>query len=256
MVLSEESLKVKYRKEPFSTLEIEKGCLLTPSAKQFIADKNIELVILENGEKRIEKNNKDFSSEKTNEIPETNLKDYKYTGINGEIYLEKPDYMTQIDGNTLIMKNNKRIIFRGKIESFLSELLLNTKEFELSGADSSLIKELQTLIKLVNNILVAESLDKALEDQNLLDGKTISVVQEIARNPKEYLGKAHLLEISLENDITIHKLNRLKALARELETYAVEYFVREDKILRKDLLKAFNALSSAIYIMILKINKN
>ena len=36
MVLSEDILKIKYRKEPFDTFEVEKGTLLTPSAKQFL----------------------------------------------------------------------------------------------------------------------------------------------------------------------------------------------------------------------------
>lgn len=45
MVLSEDILKIKYRKEPFDVFEIEKGTLLTPSAKQFLNEKGIELVI-------------------------------------------------------------------------------------------------------------------------------------------------------------------------------------------------------------------
>ena len=45
MVLSEDILKIKYRKKPFDVFEIEKGTLLTPSAKQFLNEKGIELVI-------------------------------------------------------------------------------------------------------------------------------------------------------------------------------------------------------------------
>lgn len=47
MVLSEDILKIKYRKESFDVFEIEKGTLLTPSAKQFLNEKGIELVIKE-----------------------------------------------------------------------------------------------------------------------------------------------------------------------------------------------------------------
>ena len=39
MVLSEDILKIKYRKEAFDVFEIEKGTLLTPSAKQFLNEK-------------------------------------------------------------------------------------------------------------------------------------------------------------------------------------------------------------------------
>jgi len=48
MVLSEDILKIKYRKEAFDVFEIEKGTLLTPSAKQFLNEKGIRLVINEN----------------------------------------------------------------------------------------------------------------------------------------------------------------------------------------------------------------
>lgn len=258
MVLSEEILKVKYRKEAFSTLEIEKGTLLTPSAKQFIADKGIELIIVEEGRKIVDKMQVDQnlnSSVENNENQNNVFEKYKYIGINGEIYLEKPDYMTQIEGNTLILKNNKKIIFRAKVETFLSELLFTAKDLEISLGNEKLISDMESLIKFVNNILISEALDKTLENQTLLDGKTLDMIQDIARNPKESLGRAHLLELTLKNDILIHKLNRLRAFARELETYAVDYFIQENRVFRKDLLQAFNVLSSAIYIIMLKADK-
>lgn len=257
MVLSEEILKVKYRKEPFSTFEIEKGTVLTPSAKQFIADKGIELIFVGEKIKKTEilNNDEKLNSSEKYEKQENYLERYKYTGVNGEFYLEKPDYMTPIEGNTLLLKSNKKIVFKAKVETFLSELLLVAKEFEISVENEKLIKDLESIIKFVNNILISESLDKAFEEQNLLDGKNLNLIQEIARNPKEYLGRGHLLELTLKSNIIVFKLNRLKALARELETFAVEYFVQGDKIYRKDLLHAFNVVSSAIYIMILKADK-
>ena len=257
MVLSEEILKVKYRKEPFSTFEIEKGTVLTPSAKQFIADKGIELVFVGEKIKKTEVLNSDekLNSSEKYEKQENYLERYKYTGANGEFYLEKPEYMTQIEGNTLILKSNKRIVFRAKVETFLSELLLAAKDFEIFNGSEKLTRDMESLIKFVSNILVAESLDKVLENQSLLDGKNLSTIEDAAHNPKEYLGRAHLLELSLKNDITVLKLNRLKALARELETFAVEYFVQGDRVFRKDLLHAFNILSSAIYIMMIKADK-
>lgn len=257
MVLSEEILKVKYRKEPFLVYEIEKGTVLTPSAKQFIADKGIELVIASENKNKNEtsKNDENLSSSEKNDKQENYIERYKYTGVNGEFYLEKPDYMTPIEGNTLLLKSNKKIVFKAKVEAFLSELLLVAKEFEISVENEKLIKDMESIIKFVNNILISESLDKAFEEQNLLDGKNLNLIQEIARNPKEYLGRGHLLELTLKSNIIVFKLNRLKTLARELETFAVEYFVQGDKIYRKDLLHAFNVLSSAIYIMILKADK-
>ena len=93
-----------------------------------------------------------------------------------------------------------------------------------------------------------------LENQTFFDSKSIKDIKEITENPKEYFKKGHLLEISLNSDLTIHKLNRLRFLARELEIQAIDYFVEDYKLSRKDLLEAFNILSDVIYIIILKVD--
>ena len=250
MVLSEDILKIKYRKEPFDVFEIEKGTLLTPSAKQFLNEKGIELVI--KGEKPLvstknEENNGDTEEKVPYEKP-------KYIGKNGEYYFEKPEYMTVVDGNILISKNSKLIALRGKIETFLAELLLIGKEIELTSNNDKLIRDIETVIKFLQNIMVAEKLNKILENQTFFDSKSTKDIKEIIENPKQYFKKGHLLEISLNSDLTIHKLNRLRFLARELEIQAIDYFVEDYKLSRKDLLEAFNILSDVIYIIILKVD--
>ena len=247
MVLSEDILKIKYRKEAFDVFEIEKGTLLTPSAKQFLNEKGIRLVIKDE-EAPVSTKQNEFGEETEEKII---YKKPKYVGKNGECYFEKPEYMTVVDGNVLISKNSKLISLRGKIDTFLAELLLNTKEIEQSS-NNKLIKDIETVIKFIQNIIVAEKLDKILENQILLDSKTIKDIKEIIDNPKEYFKKGHLLEVSLNSDLTIHKLNRLRFLARELEIQAIDYFVEDYKVNRKDLLEAFNVLSDVIYIIILK----
>ena len=240
MVLSEDILKIKYRKEAFDVFEIEKGTLLTPSAKQFLNEKGIRLVI--KGEEAPVSTKQNELGEETEE--KIIYEKPKYVGKNGECYFEKPEYMTVVDGNVLISKNSKLISLRGKIDTFLAELLLNAKEIEQSS-NNKLIKDIETVIKFIQNIIVAEKLDKILENQILLDSKTIKDI-------KENFKKGHLLEVSLNSDLTIHKLNRLRFLARELEIQAIDYFVEDYKVNRKDLLEAFNVLSDVIYIIILK----
>lgn len=254
MVLSEDILKIKYRKEPFDTFEVEKGTLLTPSAKQFLTEKGIELIIkgeISTSNTSTTKNKEVVSEkEKVKEIFEKP----KYVGKNGEYYFEKPEYMTQIDGNVLVAKNSKQIRFRGKMDTFLADLLLTTKELVLSFPNEKFVKDMESIIKFLQNIIVAEKLDKILENQVLLDSKTIRDIKEILENPKNYFKKGHLLEVSLESDLAIHKLNKLRFLARELEVEAINYLVEDYKVNRKDLLEAFNILSDVIYLVILKIN--
>ncbi|MFA3906116.1 ethanolamine utilization protein [Fusobacterium nucleatum] len=250
MVLSEDILKIKYRKEPFDVFEIEKGTLLTPSAKQFLNEKGIELLIKEEKPLVSTKNEEDNVEAEKKIFYEKP----KYVGKNGEYYFEKPEYMTVVDGNILISKNSKLIALRGKIETFLAEVLLTGKEIELTSNNDKLIRDIETIIKFIQNIMVAEKLDKILENQTFFDSKSIKDIKEIIENPKEYFKKGHLLEISLSSDLTIHKLNRLRFLARELEIQAIDYFVEDYKVSRKDLLEAFNILSDVIYVIILKVD--
>ena len=44
MVLTEDKLKNLYRKKEFKKYIVENGTIMTPSARQFLADKGIELV--------------------------------------------------------------------------------------------------------------------------------------------------------------------------------------------------------------------
>ena len=243
MVLSEDILKIKYRKEAFDVFEIEKGTLLTPSAKQFLNEKGIELLIKEEKPLVSTKNEEDNVEAEEKIFYEKP----KYVGKNGEYYFEKPEYMTVVDGNVLISKNSKLIALRGKIETFLAEVLL-------TGNNDKIIRDIETIIKFIQNIMVAEKLNKILENQTFFDSKSIKDIKEIIENPKEYFKKGHLLEISLNSDLTIHKLNRLRFLARELEIQAIDYFVEDYKVSRKDLLEAFNILSDVIYIIILKVD--
>ena len=191
MVLSEDILKIKYRKEPFDIFEIEKGTLLTPSAKQFLNEKGIELVI--KGEKLLVSTKSEEDNIETEE--KALYEKTKYVGKNGECYFEKPEYMTVVDGNILISKNSKLIALRGKIETFLSELLLTGKEIELASNNDKLIRDIENVVKFVQNIMVAEKLDKILENQIFFDSKSIKDIKEIIENPKQYFKKGHLLEI-------------------------------------------------------------
>ena len=44
MVLTEDKLKSLYKKEEFKKFIVENGTIITPSARQFLTDKGIEVV--------------------------------------------------------------------------------------------------------------------------------------------------------------------------------------------------------------------
>ncbi|MGL4307690.1 ethanolamine utilization protein [Cetobacterium sp. SF1] len=243
MVFTEEKLKSLYKKESFTEFFMEEGDILTPSGRQFLEDKKILL----------RKDKKEVKEVQTPEKEEKLL--WKYKGENGEVYLEKPEHMTQIYGNVLVNKNSKRIILRGKIDSFLSRWLLLQNEFS-QMKNNKLNFDMETITILLKKIVIGEVLNEPLEDVTIL-GESLDKIKEISHNPKKYFGREHLFDISSANPFLVLKLNEMRALSRELELYAIDAFYRDNgKIERTDLVEIFNRLSSGIYVMMLKGEKN
>ena len=101
MVLTEDKLKSLYKKEEFKKFIVENGTIMTPSARQFLVDKGIEVV-------------KEGTAEEKTPVQEKVVERIiekaitpKYIGLAGESYFEKPEHMTQISGNILVVKMMK-----------------------------------------------------------------------------------------------------------------------------------------------------
>ncbi|MGL5664335.1 MAG: ethanolamine utilization protein, partial [Cetobacterium sp.] len=160
MVLTEEKLRSLYKKdENMKEISLEKGTILTPSARQFLIDKDIKVVDKIAGKTEEAREFKEIRNEESKP---------KYKGILGELYVEKPEYMTQIYGNVLVKKDDKRIIFRGVIDSFQSRWLVLMKDLE-EVKNAKLQKDLESIEKFIKNILVSEVIGEALVDIKVLE---------------------------------------------------------------------------------------
>ncbi|BBA52869.1 ethanolamine utilization protein [uncultured Fusobacterium sp.] len=245
MVLTEDKLKNLYRKEEFKKYVVENGTIMTPSARQFLADKGIEIV----KEEAVEE--KTAVQEKVIERVVEKAITPKYIGVAGESYFEKPEHMTQISGNILVKKNDVRIIFRGKLDSLQAKWLILQKEFENYG-NEKLQKDMESVAVFIKKIVSAEVLDTEMEEIKVLE-ETLDKIKEISHNPKKFFGIGHLFDISIKNSILVLKLNEMRSSSREIEIAGVTAFSNEKGIIiKKEILKALNRLSSVIYVMMLK----
>ena len=245
MVLTEDKLKNLYRKEEFKKYVVENGTIMTPSARQFPADKGIEIV----KEEAVEE--KTAVQEKVIERVVEKAITPKYIGVAGESYFEKPEHMTQISGNILVKKNDERIIFRGKLDSLQAKWLILQKEFENYG-NEKLQKDMESVAIFIKKIVSAEVLDMEMEEIKVLE-ETLDKIKEISHNPKKFFGIGHLFDISIKNSILVLKLNEMRGSSREIEIAGVAAFSNEKGIIiKKEILKALNRLSSVIYVMMLK----
>nr|WP_207714661.1 cobalamin adenosyltransferase [Clostridium tetanomorphum] len=223
---------------------VSKDTLVTPSARQYLNERNIKLVIKEEKEKENTKNS----------IVDENKDKYimpKYVSMySGGYFEKKPEHMTQLLGNKLVFKTHPRIVLRGKIDS-LESRILQVQILANKERNEKLVKDLEEVIYFVRNILRSEVLEEEIKDFILL-GMNESEMREMSHYPKKYFNVDHILPSYKMGEILV-ELNSLRSYSREVEIAALNAFKNEEgEIKRNDIIQCLNRLSSCFYIMMCK----
>lgn len=249
-VLTEGEVRKRLSREDLKALKefkVVKGEIITPSAKSYLAEHNINLVYVNSEEEKLNKETepKEIIREVVRE------KEYKYETVFGAKLDEKPEHMTHLTGNLLVFKDHKRIIFRGKIDS-LEARIVETQILCHKKGMNKLVEDLQEILTLIGRILRCEVLSEPLEGFSL-QGMTEKDLREKSHNPKKYFGIGHEMPTYEMGEI-VAALNILRTLTRETELSAYEAFKGEyGQVEREDLIRALNRLSSVFWIMIFKV---
>lgn len=188
---------------------------------------------------------RDFLRRERIEIrPAEQAKILQYPRLDGGFFTEKPEHMTQLFGETLVSKTHPRIIFRGKIDTLESILILCKLEVP------SMEKELGEILNHTRQILRCEVLDEPFQNERLC-GLTEQEQRKRSQMPQEYFGQPHFMPDAADG-ISVAWLNRARCAAREAEIAAVEAFTdRDGNLIRVDLVRAMNRLSSMLYILMI-----
>lgn len=215
---------------------IDKGTIITPSARAYLSDKNIGLR---------------FKDEKEiNKVTENNTDEEMYYTLFGGKLTEKPEFMTHLRGNLLVFKDHPRIIFRGAIDSLESEIILVQIMAEKQNL-SKLTTDLEEIISFIRKLLRCEVSGEDLNEFKLqsLDAKQL---REHSHHPSQYYGMKHFLPTYKHGEI-VAALNKLRTKTRETELIAYKAFKDEyGQVFRVDIIQALNRLSSLFWIMMFK----
>lgn len=158
---------------------------------------------------------------------------------------KKPEHMTHLNKDRLVAKNHPRIVFRGKLDSLQSEILLLQKEPEAP------IEALEDMLSLIRALMQAEVLDKPVPEV-MIGAMNEAELHERSHQPQKYYGIGHFLP-SHTDDIMILRLNRLRTLIRETELCCFNAFSEPNgRLSRSDILTALNRLSSACWVLCLE----
>lgn len=198
-----------------------KGDQLTSTARDFLRRERIEI------------------------LPGSQARPERYRLLSGGYAEEKPEHMTHLNGEVLVLKTHPRIRFRGKMDTLEAELILCQL---VPGAPEGALGE---ILDLSRKILRCDVLEEPLR-QDTLCGLTQEEQRERSHMPQDYYGQPHFMPQASDGSV-IAGLNRARCFAREAELAAVEAFSdREGNLLREDIPKALNRMSSMLYLLMIQ----
>ena len=178
-------------------------------------------------------------------LPGSQARPERYRLLSGGYAEEKPEHMTHLNGEVLVPKTHPRIRFRGKMDTLEAELILCQL---VPGAPEGALGE---ILDLSRKILRCDVLEEPLR-QDTLCGLTQAEQRERSHMPQDYYGQPHFMPQASDGSV-IAGLNRARCFAREAELAAVEAFSdREGNLLREDIPKALNRMSSMLYLLMIQ----
>lgn len=178
-------------------------------------------------------------------VPADQAKPQRYRLLSGGFAEEKPEHLTHLHGDVLVPKNHPRILFRGKMDTLESELIL------CQLADSALETPVGEILGLARQIIRCEVLEEALKWDTLC-GLTEAEQRKCSHFPQDYYGQPHFMP-SAADGMVIARLNRARCAAREAELAAVEAFSdRDGNLIRQDIPQALNRMSSMLYLLMIQ----
>ena len=222
MLYNEEAVRANIRnRDGKRVFYLGKGDQLTSSARDWLRRERIEI------------------------LPAEQAKPQRYCLLNGGYVEQKPEHMTHLYGDVLVPKTHPRILFRGKMDTLESELIL------CQLADKSLEGPVGEILGLARQIIRCEVLGEPLKWDTLC-GLTESEQRKRSHCPQEYYGQPHFMP-SFADGMVIARLNRARCAAREAELASVTAFAdREGNITRQDIPQALNRMSSMLYLLMIQ----
>lgn len=223
MLYTEEMARANLRnREGKRVFFLGKGDTLTPGARDFLSRERIQI------------------------LPGESAKIEEYRLLNGAMLREKPEQMTHLNGDVLVMKTHPRIAFRGAMDTLEAELLL----CQLVCGEP-LRRDLGEILGLARRLIRCEVMGEPVPEGKLC-GLTESEQRQRSHRPQEYYGQTHFMPEYTDGE-TVLRLNRCRCAARAAELAAAAAFTDADgKVSREDILRTLNRMSSMIYILMIK----
>ena len=175
-------------------------------------------------------------------LPASEARPERYRLLGGGFMEQKPEHMTHLNGDILVPKTHPRIAFRGAVDTLEAELLLCC-----AAATGAVRSQLEEALAYARNLLRYEVLDEPVKEA-ILGGMDAKALRERSHRPQDFYGQPHFMPGPEDGQLLL-QINKARCAARGAELQAVAAFSDT----REDLLRAFNRLSSFLYLIMIQL---
>jgi ethanolamine utilization cobalamin adenosyltransferase len=242
-LLTDVELRARWSRDRSSTYYVEEGAILTPSAKDFLKEHNIQLCYTMGSETT----ESAVSSMTMTPIPTKEGKARYRNAATGQELDQKPEEMTHLRGNLLVPKIHPQIEFRGRLDSLMARILevqILAEECE----EPKVLSDLDEILEYAHQILAAEVKDEPLPAMNIMDMDS-QQIRYNSHHVKKVFGISHPIPNYRMGKLCV-ALNSLRTQVREVELAAAKAFCQGGTFTRVDIIEGLNRMSSCVYIIL------
>ncbi|MCD7951827.1 MAG: ATP-binding protein [Synergistaceae bacterium] len=243
-VITEAMLRDELKRSEITEYRVPEGMMLSPAAREYLQQRKIKISLESASERQREAA---APAERTPEMAaplQAKYRDYE----TGALYLVKPEYMTQIEGDMLVVKNHPRIAFRGKLDSLQALIVLDQAILNEKTGYGKMIADLDDILGVLREIMRCDALNEPMRVEKII-GLTSAELRERSHAPMKFFHVKYMRLPDYKMGIAYALLNQLRTAVREAEVTAVNAFKNGTNYERQDILEIFNRLSSAVHIM-------
>lgn len=226
---------------------LKKGQILSPAAREYLSQKKI--AIRREAEKPVQEKHIPESPEPQ---PEAQIPRHTYTDYEtGAFFEEKPECMTQLHGNVLVIKNHPRIVFRGKLDDLQASVVLFQAWLQENQGSKALVSELTDVLVTLRLVMRCDVMDETFEKATMI-GLDHTQLRAHSHNPMKFYNIKQMVLPDKDLGEAYARLNKLRTEIRETEIAAIDAYQEGRKVSHGEIIEGLNRLSSALHIMMCK----
>ena len=233
MILTESELRSLWHRDKPEKITVAAGSVLTPSARDFLRDHNIQLCLEGGG---------------TVDIGRNAMSTAHFPVRAEQSGPAKAEHMTHLQGRQLVAKTHPIIAWRGQMDAFDCALVEAQAMLAATG-ENEMVRSLEEILRFAQRLMAAQVKEEPFVF-GMLCGWTSEEIRTMSHQPDRFFATPHTA-MDYRDGPVVARLNSLRAKVREVELAAGRAFIgASGSCERSDIIHALNRLSSLLYVLL------